>query len=187
MKVSADQLHLVQCLCCSGLPCQRPDTINRPRFNCRRGICATSARELRKSPQFLATFAGSPPVIINRLATVYRRHGAHSCGSREHNACTGQSHPEKLLFRVSVRVPTLLLIPAQTFVLWVGLAGMKRHLIKQGDGERWDLVVSHHHWVVEYRGSVVHQFLSLSHFERSRAGMRLANELWVAIARAINS
>jgi hypothetical protein len=64
---------------------------------------------------------------------------------------------------------------------------MKRHLSSQGDGERWDLVVSHHHWAVEYRGSVVHQFLSLSHFERSRAGIRLADELWPAIARATNS
>jgi hypothetical protein len=76
---------------------------------------------------------------------------------------------------------------AQTFPLWVGLAGMKRHLISKGDGERWDLVVSRHHWAVEYRGSVVHQFLSLSQFEQSRAGIRLSNELWAAVARAMNS
>jgi hypothetical protein len=68
-----------------------------------------------------------------------------------------------------------------------GLAGMKRHLISESDGERWDLIVTLHSWSVEYRGSVIHQFLSLRQFEQSRAGIRLANELWAAIARAMNS
>lgn len=89
--------------------------------------------------------------------------------------------------RMSDCVPTLVPSSAQTLALWVGLVGMIRLLISERDGERWDLVVAPHSWLVEYRGSVVHQFLSLRQFEQSHTGIRLANELWAAVARAMKS
>lgn len=64
---------------------------------------------------------------------------------------------------------------------------MRRHLIHEEDGARWDLVVTQDQWAVEYRGSAVHQFVSLNQFEQSRAGLRLTKKLWAAVAREMNS
>lgn len=64
---------------------------------------------------------------------------------------------------------------------------MRRHLISCDGDARWDLIVSRHHWAIEYRRGVFHQFITLNRFEQSHTGLRLANELWAAIARAMHA
>jgi hypothetical protein len=62
-----------------------------------------------------------------------------------------------------------------------------RHLIHREDGGRWDLVVTNDQWAVEYRGSTVRQSFGFLEFEESRAGTRVAKELWAAVAREMKS
>ena len=67
----------------------------------------------------------------------------------------------------------------------MGLGNVRRYLIHHDDGGTWDLVVSGAGYSVEHTRKAKRQTFNLEEFEASEDGIRLADSLTLALARAI--